>query len=243
MTSRDNIRQLISGVVNNQPLLDDFNLYDTSVTQKLWSVDHYVRQLIHLNINTFTITSSATNSSGNNIYPATTPVDIELYVRLLNLNLDGVFMNSESVFDTLAHLICTLYLFQGIPQKIYISTAERLLTQHFPQAFSAQLLTDILANGSWFSSFEPFRHCTTHESLIRYEDIQFSVDSGACQVQLTQPIRLPDNPQIRPLSYNQNNIATVYCQTLLSNIQQFTSDLFDAILLDIQACGNSLPIV
>jgi hypothetical protein len=241
--SRDTIRQLFTRSVTDATLLGEFSLYDTSVTQKLWSVDYYLKALSTLDIGEFNTptASSATATAGFDI-PDPATISIELFLRQFNLNLDGFFMNAMSVLDTLAHQICVLYTLTNVPRSIYVDTAQRLLASGFPNSHARSFLDAQLAPGAWFSEFEPFRHCTTHESLIRYEDIQLTVNAVSYRVQLAQPIRLPDNPQSRPLMYARNRIAVAYCRSTSDSIHLFCSGLFDAILLDIQAHGNTLPI-
>lgn len=242
-TSREIIRHLYTTNVTDAVLLADFTLYDSSVTQKLWSANQHFRDLSNLDISRFV---TPTLSSGTYIsIPAIAPLnslDFELFLRTFNMNLDGFFMNTMSVFDTLSHQLFSLYETRGTPTKIYLTTAQRMLARDFFNYNVRQFLDTQLVQ-HWFTEFEPFRHCTTHESLIRFEDLQIRIDPVSGVVVLSQPMKLPDNPQSRPFTYALNRIAVTYCQSVLTNVQTFISGLFDSILLDIHAHNNILPII
>jgi len=127
-TAEETIRQLFNSKVGAIQLLEDFALYHSSVTQKLWSVAYYNRQISYLDINnfrTFTPASATLTSGATYMSPPADPI-IE-YCRHLNLFIDGFFMNSMSVLDTLAHEIFTLYSFTNVPSDKYITTAKRML--------------------------------------------------------------------------------------------------------------------
>jgi len=222
--------------------VDDFNLFDSSVSQKLWSTEYYCTQLTSLDINKFRVFPSSTDTLSSGATPARyTVLDLFWYCRNLNRLLDGFFMNSMSVLDTLAHEIFTLYRCASTPSNIYITTAQKMLSESHSTSETLKLLEERLRQ-NWFSEFEPFRHCTTHESLIRYEDIEFRFDHVNNRYNLLKPIRLPDNPQSRPFAYNFNRVASDYCQSTLRNLQSLVADVYDRVLLDIHANGDVLPI-
>jgi len=168
-------------------------------------------------------------------------LDPVLYCRNLNRLLDGFFMNSMSTLDTLAHEIFTLYVCLSVPSHIYITTAKKVLTEVHASSKTAKLLDEQLSQG-WFAEFEPFRHCTTHESLIRYDDIEVSFDHVNNRYNLLKPIRLPDNPQVIPFTYDSNRVASDYCQSILAKIQSLVADVYASVLLDIRTNGDVLPI-
>ena len=242
VTAQQAIRELFNSNVGDSCLVDDFNLFDSSVGQKRWSADHYCGQLVRLDINEFRVFPSASDTlSAGSTTPEYTVLDVVWYCRYLNLLLDGFFMNSMSVLDTLAHEIFTLYKCQTVPSNIYIANAKRMLTEAHPTSKTGELLNDRLKQG-WLTEFEPFRHCTTHESLIRYDDIDFRFDHVYNRYYLSRPVRLPNNPQVRPFTYDCNRVASEYCQSILRNVQSLVADVYDSILLDIHTNGDVLPI-
>jgi len=237
------IRQLFNSKVGDSRLLDDFNLYDSSVNQKLWSADYHCRRLSSLDINEFRVFPSASDTLSSGATTAGyTVLDVVWYCRNLNLLLDGFFMNSMSVLDTLAHELFALYCCSGVPSNIYITTARKMLADFHPSSKTGELLDEQLKQGGWFTEFEPFRHCTTHESLIRYDDVEFRFDHVNTSYHLLRPIRLPDNPHVRPFTYHLNRVAGEYCQSTLGSIQSLVANVYDAVLLDIHANGDMLPI-
>jgi len=241
-TTQQVIRQLFNSKVSDSRRVDDFNLFDSSVSQKLWSAEHYCTQLTSLDINEFRVFPSASDTLSSGATTAGyTVLDVVWYCRNVNRLLDGFFMNSMSVLDTLAHEIFALYSCPSTPSNIYITIVKRMLTDFHPNSETGELLDERLKQG-WFSEFEPFRHCTTHESLIRYDDIEFRFDHVNNRYYLLRPIRLPDNPQVRPFTYHLNRVASEYCQSALRNIQSLVADVCDRVLLDIHANGDILPI-
>lgn len=61
-------------------------------------------------------------------------------------------------------------------------------------------------------TLQPFRHCTTHESLIHHDDVEFSFDNVTFRYELAKKIKLSDDPQVRPFTYRRNREASKYCQ-------------------------------
>jgi hypothetical protein len=242
-TAQEVIRELFNSKVGNSLLLDDFNLFDSSVSQKLWSAEYNLGKLISLDVNEFRVFPSGSDTiSSGAITTGYKVLDIIYYCRTLNLLLDGFFMNSMSTLDTLAHELFTLYCCSDVPSNIYIVTARKMLGDFHPSSKTLELLNKQLKQGGWFDEFEPFRHCTTHVSLIRYDDIEFRFDQVKNSYHLIKAIRLPDNPQTRPFTYNLNRIAGEYCQTTLRSIQSLVADVYDRVLLDISANKDMLPI-
>jgi hypothetical protein len=151
-------------------------------------------------------------------------------------------MNSMSVFDTLAHEIFVLYSSPNATSDIYISTAQVMINKFHSASQIKKVLDNQFMVGGWFSEFERYRHCTTHESLIVYDDIRFRLDSVNFTYYLDQPVRLPDNPQVKPLTYNLNRNVVDYCLSTFQTIGSFVSSIYDSVLLDIHAKGDVLPI-
>jgi hypothetical protein len=242
-TAKETISQLFNSKVTNAQLVGDFNLYHSSVTQKLWSVDYYNRQISSLDINNFRTfaDSSATLTAGTT--QVLRPMDPVIeYLRHLNLFIDGFFMNSMSVLDTLAHELFILYSSPKPKSDIYINTAHVMISQFHSASQTKKVLDSHLMVGGWFTEFERYRHCTTHESLIVYDDIHLRVHSLNFTYYLEQPVKLPDNPQVRPLTYNLNRNVVDYCLSTFQTIESFVSNIYDSALLDIRAKGDILPI-
>ena len=242
-TAKETISQLFNSRVTNAQLVGDFNLCHSSVTQKLWSVDYYNRQISSLDINNFRIfaDSNATLTAG--ITQVLRPMDpVMEYLRHLNLFIDGFFMNSMSVLDTLAHELSILYSSPKAKSDIYINTAYVMISTSHSASETKKVLDSQFMSGGWFTEFERYRHCTTHESLILYEDVQFSVDPLNFTYHLNQPVKLPDNPQVRPLTYNLNRNVVDYCLSTFQTIDSLISSIYNSVLSDIHAKGDILPI-
>jgi len=256
------IRELFNQKVHDNCLVSDYNLFDSSVTQKLWSTKYYYEKLTSLDINEFrefpkTLVNdtSSLDTEKSSVFPQkpdvefgveavaeyASPPDLYRYCRYLNLFLDGFFMNSMSILDTLAHQIFILYSFPEVPDKIYIRTAKEMLGRFHSASKTFQLLEDHLEQ-KWFKEFEPFRHCTTHESLIRYDDIKFSFDPVNIRYSLSEPVKLPDNPQARPFTYLLNRVVSEYCQSTLINIQSLVVNIYDREFVDVYAKQAIIPV-
>lgn len=241
-TAQQEIRELLHLTVGNHQIVQDFDLFNSSVTQKVWSTDYYCKQLLRLDINQFQVWPSASDTQSYGSTTIQTPMlDISDYCRHLNLYLDGFFMNAMSTLDTLAHEIFTLYESQHIPNKIYINTASNMLRDNHPNSKVRALLNDQLGK-PWYIDFEPFRHCTTHVSLIRHNDIIYRYDHVALQYKLSRKIKLPDNPQVRPFTYSRRKVANDYCHSLNIKLQRLVDNVYKDVLLDIHTKGNILPI-
>jgi hypothetical protein len=242
-TAKETICQLFNSKVSATQLREEFNLYHNSVTQKLWSVGYYNRQISALDINNFRMSAdpSATLTAGTTyVLPQIDPV-IE-YLRHLNLFIDGFFMNSMSILDTLAHELFVLYSSQMAKSDIYFNMAHVMISKFHSASQIKKVLDSQLVPGGWFTEFERYRHCTTHESLIVYDDIQLIIGTVNHTYSLSQPVRLPDNPQVRPLTYNLNRNVVDYCLSTLQTIESLVSSIYDSALLDIHAKGDTLPI-
>jgi len=236
------IQELFHNTVTNARLLYDFDLVDSSVNQKLWSTEHNYKQLLLLDIRQFQVSPSPTDtqSYGSTIIPAPM-LDITKYCSYLNLYIDGFFMNAMSTLDTLAHEIYVLYETTRVPRSIYIDTVKQMLLDVHPLSALAALLDNEL-NRSWFIEFKPFRHCTTHESLIRHNDIIYRFDPVVRHYKLSRRIKLPDNPQIRPHTYNRNRVATEYLPSTFNRMRRLVTEVYRNALRDIRAHGNVLPV-
>jgi len=239
----ETIRQLFNSKVSDPQLREDFNLYHSSVAQKLWSAGYYERQISTLNINdfrTFADPGATLAAGAEYTFPPMDPI-IE-YCRHLNLFIDGFFMNAMSVLDTLGHELFVLYSSHEAKSDIYISTAQAMISKFHRGSQVEKVLDGQLKPGGWFTEFERYRHCTTHESLIVYDDIHFSVDKWNYALRLDEPIKLPDNPQVRPLTYDLNRNVVDYCLSTFQTIELLVSKLYDSVLLDIRAKEDTLPI-
>lgn len=236
------IRELYNTSVTNSRLLLDFNLFHSSVNQKLWSVDYYRKSIKNLDINQFKVfpSSTATQSAGTRTTQEPL-LDIHGYCLHMNLFLDGFFMNAMSVLDTLGHELYTLFTAPRIPSKIYISTANNMLSSYHHASETSQFLNNQLSQ-QWFTKFEPFRHCTTHESLIRYDDIKFSYEQVENKYKLTEDIKLPDNPQTRPFAFTQRRVAMNYCNSIFNKINTLINGVHGKVLRDFHRNGDIFPI-
>ena len=238
MTAQEQIKHLFNRTVTATDLVYDFNLFDASVTQKLWSTDYYLRALLNLDINALVASSTAYTGSG--VDTGTSNI-LDSFCRENNRLLDGFFMNAMSTLDTLGHQIYVLYTSQSTPPRIYVSTAKDMLVREHQQSVLAQLLDTQLAM-RWFLDFEPFRHCTTHESLIRFDDIQISYDYVNSRYRLPKKIKLPDNPQVRPYTYQMNRGANDFCKSTFRNLDRLVKKSYECIRGDVRQSGNVIPI-
>lgn len=240
--AQQTIRELFDSQVTDTRLVSEFRLFDRSVSQKLWSTEYYYSELLRLDIHRFWVIppTSDTQSTSGSITGQGPLLDIEGYCRHLNLLLDGFFMNSMSTLDTLAHHIATLYYFQRRPKHIYIVSIKNMLVRFHPNSRAGRFLDKQLSQ-HWFGTFEPFRHCTTHESLIRYDDITITFTQETNRVKISK-IKLPDDPQLRPFTYYLNREAIPYCRSILRKIQWLVAKVYQNVLLDIRRNNNTLPM-
>lgn len=236
------IRSLFNGAVPASLLLGEFNLYNSSVEQKLWSAEYYCKSLNSLDINDYLRpqNTSVTQSYGNT-YSAYALLDTVWLCKDLNRLIDGFFMNIMSALDTLAHEIFVIYEFSRHPDKIYISTAKTELQSAHPHS-SISGIIDSLLRTTWYLEYKPYRTCTTHESLIRYDNISFKFDPINNQFILSNPITLPDDPKVRPYTYAMNRFVGPYCTSVLTNTQYMVSAIYGSILLDMNHVSNQIPI-
>lgn len=242
-TAGEAVSHLVDANVRPVQLREDFNLYHRSVTQKLWSVDYYSRQISTLDINSFRLfphSSSTITSDATYVLPASDPM-IE-YCRHLNMLVDGFFMNCMSVLDTLAHELFVLYSCRKIPSSIYIGKAHTMMKTSHCACQTKNVLDSQLVPGGWFGELEQYRHCTTHESLILYDTIHLTVDPLDFSYRLSQPVKLPDNPQVRPLTYSLQRNVVDYCLSTRQNVEALVSSIYGSVLSDIHAQGNTLPV-
>jgi hypothetical protein len=238
MTAQEQIKHLFNRTVTNSNLVYDFNLFDASVTQKLWSTDYYLRALLNLDISE--VAASSTAYTGSGIDTGTSNI-LDSFCRENNRLLDGFFMNAMSTLDTLGHQIYILYTSQSTPPRIYLNTAKDMLVREHQQSILGQFLNTQLAM-RWFFDFEPFRHCTTHESLIRFDDIQISYDYVNSRYKLSKKIKLPDNPQVRPYTYQMNRVVNDFCKSTFRNLDRLVKRSYECIRRDVRQSGNVIPI-
>ena len=150
-------------------------------------------------------------------------------------------MNAMSTLDTIAHEIFVLYDITPLPPRIYINTARDMLVSiHHTSALTALLNNQL--NSPWFIDFQSFRHCTTHESIIRHDDILPRFDPVARRYRLSRRIKLPDNPQVRPFTYNRNRIANEYVTSTFRKVNRLVVEVYRNALRDIRTFGNILPV-
>src|SRR4030042_4533156 len=229
----------------------EFDLFNVSVTQKLWSTEQDCKELVRLDINDFqeppdVVKDKKYNDiAGSKTQPISTmtsqtrPVNIQEYCRHLNRLLDGFFMNSLSALDALAHLIASLYDLDNKSDDIYITSIAGILRPIHPNSKVKRYLIEKIQE-DWFKQYKLFRVCTTHESLIG-SDITLRVDQSIPGYR--QPkIVLPDEPKVRPFTYSQDLEVTKYCQSTLGKIQALITRVYDNILLDTSEANNVLPI-
>lgn len=237
------IQELFHNTVTDDGLVYDFDLFDSSVNQKLWSAGYHCRQLQDLNIWQFQVPppSTDTQSYGSATVVRAPMLDIWSYCSHLNLHLDNFFMNAMSALDTLAHEIFVLYEAPQVPTRIYINTAKDMLRNIHPASLATTLLDTELSK-PWFIEFEPFRHCTTHESLIGHDDIVYQFDHVARRYKLSRRIKLPDNPQVRPFTYSRNRLANKYVALTFRRTNRLVSETYRNALRDIRASKNTLPV-
>lgn len=241
-TAQQRIRNLFNSNVSGERLIDDFNLFNSSVTQKLWSTEHYFKELASLSICDFLFLSESASQSAGSETVQTPLLDMLKYCRNLNRLLDGFFMNYMSTLDILAHEIFVIYDPKTVlPPKIYITTARSMLVKSHPSSKAGKLLDSQLSQ-AWFQEVKPFRHCTTHESLIHYDDIKISFDYVTAKYELAKKIKLPDNPQVRPFTYDKNREVSKYCRYVFNKLQFLVTQVYKAVLFDIHANGNILPV-
>jgi hypothetical protein len=145
-----------------------------------------------------------------------------------------------SVLDTLAHQILILYDVQQRPSKIYIGTVRDKLAKSHSKSALAILLAGKTGQ-LWFNHFQRFRNCTTHESLIGYDNVDVSYDPITGEIAGARII-LPDDPKARPFSYAKKREAKRYCRYILGNINSLISNSYRSILVDIRKANNVLPI-
>jgi len=243
-TPKQEIQTLFNASVSDNDLVYKFNLYDESVTQKLWSAGYYLRSLRSLDVSQclqYPTTTSGTISTDEVFIPD--PLfDTPRFCYKLNRLLDGFFMNSMSTLDTLGHQIYTLYKCKSNPpKKIYIRTAMGMLTREHTNCTLGHFLDSQLGS-QWFLEFEPFRHCTTHESLITFSEIGTSYDRIMKSYHLLKEIELPDDPRLIPFQYNRNRKAIEYCDDSFSSIQTLVDGTYDKILVDIRSNSNTIPV-
>jgi hypothetical protein len=228
-TAKQAIQELFNTSVSNNGLVYKFNLYDASVTQKLWSTNYYLQGLRSLDVNQYLT------------YPTTTIEKTSTGGVFASNLLDGFFMNSMSALDTLGHQIYTLYRCKSNPPKeIYIHTAMKMLVREHTNCKLGHFLSSQLGS-RWFLEFKPFRHCTTHESLIN-ADAGTHYDQITKSYQLLKKIKLPDDPRAIPFKYHRNRKAIEYCDGLFSKIQSLVEKAYDNILADIRSNSNTIPV-
>ena len=237
------VRELFNASVLDNNLVYKFNLYDESVTQKLWSTGYYLKSLRGLDVNQYLVYPTTTSGtiSAEGVFLPHPLFDTPRFCYELNRLLDGFFMNSMSTLDTLGHQVYVLYKCQSIPPKIYIRPAMQMLMREHSNCRLGHFLSGQLGS-QWFSEFEPFRHCTTHESLIKFAPIDISYDEITRSYHLLKEIELPDDPQSIPFKYDINRKAIVYCYGLFTNIQSLIDKAYDDILADIRSNSNTVPV-
>lgn len=116
-TAQQAIQELFHDTTTDVGIVYDFDLYDSSVNQKLWSAGYHCGQLQDLDVAQFQVAPPPIDTES---YPSTIIIrppmlDIGKYCNHLNLYLDGFFMNVMSTLDTLAHEIFILYEFTRVP--------------------------------------------------------------------------------------------------------------------------------
>ena len=248
--AQEKIRALFYSNVTDENHRFEFDLFNVSVTQKLWSTEQDYKELVGLDINDFQeppyvldtksddIAGSKTQSIST-MTSQTRPVNIQEYCRHLNRLLDGFFMNSLSALDALAHQISALYDLDNTSDDIYITSIAGMLRPLHPNSKAQRFLLEQIQE-DWFKQYKLFRVCTTHESLIG-SDITLRVDQSIPGYRQPKTV-LPDEPKVRPFTYAKDLEVTKYCQSTLGKIQALITGVYDNILVDISEANNILPI-
>ncbi|HUV52681.1 MAG TPA: hypothetical protein VMW64_06365 [Dehalococcoidia bacterium] len=265
------LSNLVNAILSDDRIRSEFNLFDASVSQKLWSTKYYCNELLRLEVHSPSVSPSLSYTESitattlvtplidyvikpfeNYTYSTESPTskalpeDILDYYRHLNRLLDGFFMNAMSALDTIAHQISTLYVLEKIyeDKDIYIGLVAEMLRTYHDNSKVRKVVREVVDRDlreGWFKEFSPFRHCTTHESLILLDDIHIIPDPLTRNIQVSEII-LPDNPKVRPFTQHNKKEATSYCQSTLNNIQSLVSEIYKSILLDIHIAEYRLPI-
>jgi hypothetical protein len=262
------LRNLVKSIASDEKICSKFNLFDASVTQKLWSTKYYCDQLLRLKIYSPVIPSSLSDTeTTTSTAPDTTPIyyviNPESYTYIsesstskalrqnildyywdINRLLDGFFMNAMSVLDTIAHQISTLYVLDKKWESIYIWSVDEMLRTYHENSQVLKVVRKVVDRDlgeDWFKEFSPFRHCTTHESLILLDDIRIIPDSLTGNIQVSEII-LPDNPQIRPFTKEKSNTVRLYCPSTLERIQSLVTEIYESMLSDVSRAEYRLPI-
>ena len=241
--AQQKVRELFNSNVNDSVLVYEFNLFDRSVTQKLWAAKYYYDEIVSLDIRKFweqSVTTSIQSSDSYTAAPQAQGLNLERYSSYVHLLLDGFFMNSMSALDTFAHQVFLLYIFPQKPSRIYVWTARKKLSESHPNSKLVRLL-DTQIGQTWFDQFQQFRNCTAHESLIGCGKVEISYDP-ITKLLVGSHIKLPDDPRSRPFTYRKRREATRYCRSILRNINSLVTKSYDSILLDIRRANNAFPI-
>lgn len=243
VAAQQKVHDLFNSKVSDPKLVYEFNLFDKSVTQKLWSARYYYEKMSELDIRRFWEQYTTTNIQSADLRTSTTQsqgLNLERYCSHAHLLLDGFLVNSSSVLDTFAHEILTIYEFHQRPSKLYIGTIKKSLVRFHPNSKLGALLDKRLSR-PWFIQFQCFRNCTTHVSLIGLDGVKVKYDHITGQV-MGSKIRLPDDPYGRPFTYRKNIEATRYCKSILRNIETLVANAHESILADIRRSNNNIPV-
>jgi len=243
LEAQQKVSDLFNSIVSDPNLRFEFNLFDKSVNQKLWSATHCCEELSKIDIHDFLEPLYITSTQHINSYSTTTQskgLNFERYCSYLHLLLDGFFVNSMSILDTLAHEIWTLYDFQQKPREVSVKKVRDNLVNFHPNSKLGTFL-DRRLKQPWFEQFKCYRNCTTHERLIGINGVKVIYNPITGEIEGSK-IRLPDDPYIRPFTYRRNREATQYCKFMLRNIQSLAIKVYEIILIDINGANNLIPI-
>ncbi|GAH44156.1 unnamed protein product, partial [marine sediment metagenome] len=220
----------------SQPFLEEFQHFNLSVKQKMWSVDYFHNQINELKPE---VLYQQQRTRGSTLVLREPYINKEGFGLYANLVLDGFLMNAMAALDTLAHEIRVLYTFQPVPQDVYIRSIKQRLEDQHPYCTLTKYLSDELTK-PWFDPFANYRHCTTHESLVgsnvRYDEALITGDRGQAF------ITLPDDPRNRPFTYSRNRELKSYCVKIRGSVTDLVRHSYYCIIQDIRVAQNILPI-
>ena len=236
-TNQQRLQSIVQAHAPNQLLLEDFQHFHLSVKQKLWSVDYFHNQISELRPE---VLYQQQQTRGSTLVLKEPYINKEGFGLYANLILDGFLMNAMAALDTLAHEIKVLYLFQPMPQDVYIRAIKQRLRREHPFCSLTQYLAGELTK-PWFDPFANYRHCTTHESLVT-SNVSYGETLITGDPQQPAFITLADDPRIRPCTYNLKRELKSYCVKIRNNVADLVRHSYHCVIQDIRAASNTLPI-
>lgn len=235
-TNQQRLKSIVQAHAPSQLFLEEFQHFNLSVKQKLWSVDYFYEQINELKPE---VLFQLQRTRESTVVLQKPYIDKEGFGLYANLILDGFLMNAMAVLDTLAHEIKVLYTFQPPLQDVYIKAIKKKLKRQHPYCNLTKYLSDESVK-PWFDSFTEYRHCTTHESLV---GSNVNYDEALITGEVRQAsITLPDNPHNRPFTYVHRRELKSYCIKIRRNVNDLVRHSYYCIIQDIRVAQNILPI-